>query len=156
MNVTYHENEFKNFIPATASATATFGQNVNIKGNRSSRFPKWSGNLSSQYTQPFVGDWDYYVRGDVIYNGSHVAGLTNLATIADYFLVNARIGIERDNLRTELFVKNVFDEDNWRAGSEFTDFSIIDAPGVFDFTKLGIILIPQHRRTFGARVSYSF
>ena len=155
-NLTYNENEFKNFIPATASATATFGQNVNIKGNRSSRFPKWSGNLVSQYTQPLNADWDYYVRGDIMYNGKHVAGLTNLAIMNDYFLVNARVSIERNNLRVEAFVKNVFDEDNWRAGSEFTDFSIIDSPSVFDFNKLGIILIPQDRRTFGMRVSYGF
>ena len=156
VNVTYNKNEFTNFIPATASATATFGQNVNIKGNRSSRFPKWSGNISTQYTQPLIGEWDYYVRADIAYNGAHVAGLTNLATIGDYALVNARFGLERDNLRTEFFIKNLFDEDSWRAGSEFTDFSLIDAPGVFDFTKLGVILIPQDRRTFGARVSYSF
>lgn len=156
VNVTYNENEFKDFVPSTASATSTFGQNVNIKGNRSSRFPKWSGNLVTQYQQPFVGDWEYYVRGDVIYNGKHVAGLTNLAIIDDYFLVNARIGLEKENLRVEAFVKNLFDEDNWRAGSEFTDFSIIDSPAVFDFNKLGIILIPQDRRTFGMRLSYGF
>ena len=156
VNVTYNENEYKSFVPATASATTTLGQNVNIKGNRSTRFPKWSGNLSTEYTQSWVGDWDYYVRGDVLYNGKHVAGLTNLAIIDDYFLVNARVGIERENLRVEAFVKNVFDEDRWRAGSEFTDFSILDAPGVFDFTKIGVILIPQDKRTFGMRLSYGF
>ena len=70
----------------------------------------------------------------------------------------ARIGFERDNFRIEGFVKNLFDEDTWRAGQSFTDFSITDTPvGVFfDFNKLGIILIPQDKRTMGIRTSLTF
>jgi outer membrane receptor protein involved in Fe transport len=81
---------------------------------------------------------------------------TNLASLRSYFLVNTRAGVQRDNLRVEFYVKNLFNEDKWRGGQEFTDFSLIDAPGIFDFNKLGAILLPQDKRTFGVRSSITF
>ncbi|MAI06352.1 MAG: hypothetical protein CBC47_04405 [Alphaproteobacteria bacterium TMED87] len=162
-NLTYNDNEFIDFQNGTGSVVATLGGNagseaVQIKGNRASRFPKWSANLSSTYTDNLNGDWDWYVRGDVNFNGKAVTGVDNLATVDSWTLVNARIGFERDNFRIEGFVKNLFDEDTWRAGQSFTDFSITDTPvGVFfDFNKLGIILIPQDKRTMGIRTSLTF
>ena len=163
LNVTYNDNKFLDFYNGTGSVVATLGGNagseaVQIKGNRASRFPEWSFNLSSTYTDNLSGDWDWYVRGDVNYNGKAVTGVENLATIDPWVLVNARVGFEKNNFRIEGFVKNLFDEDTWRAGQSFTDFSITDTPvGVFfDFNKLGIILIPQDKRTFGIRTSLTF
>lgn len=88
--------------------------------------------------------------------GKAVLGVTNLASLRSYFLVNTRAGVQRDNLRVEFYVKNLFNEDKWRGGQEFTDFSLIDAPGIFDFNKLGAILLPQDKRTFGVRSSITF
>jgi iron complex outermembrane receptor protein len=163
LTVTYNKNKFLDFQNGTASVVGTLGgvpgsESVQIKGNRASRFPEWSGSLSSTYTEQLTSDWDMYFRGDLNFNGKAQAGVANLAQVGSWMLVNARTGIERDNLRLELFVTNLFDEDTWRAGQEFTDFSLIDTPvGVFfDFTPLGVILIPQNKRTFGIRTSVSF
>ena len=155
LNVTFNENEFTEFTVRTASQENTLGTR-NVKGHRSARFPKWSGNFVTTYTQSLTGEWEWYTRGDVIYQGKAVAGLTNLATLKSYFLFNVRAGVQRENLRVELFVKNLFDEETWRTGNEFTDFSILDAPGVFDFGKLGIILVPQDKRQFGIRTTLDF
>lgn len=155
LNVTYNENEFIEFTTATASQSTTLGTRP-VDGNRSGRFPKWSGNLSSTYTAPLRGEWEWYVRGDVNYMGKATIGVTNLANLESYALFHTRFGIERDNLRVEGYVENVFDAKSWRGGQEFTDFSIIDAPGIFDFNKLGAILLPQDKRTFGIKTSYSF
>jgi len=155
LNVTMNENEFTEFTVRTSSQSGTLGTR-NAKGNRSARFPKWSGNFSTTYTAPLNSNWEWYTRGDVMYQGKAVAGLTNLAMLRPYWLFNLRAGIQRDALRVELFVKNLFDEDTWRTGNEFTDFSIIDSPAVFDFNKLGIILIPQDKRQFGLRTTIDF
>jgi len=155
LNITYNENEFTTFTTATDSQATTLGTST-VDGNRAGRFPKWSGNFSTTYTAPLTGEWEWYTRGDVNYMGKSLIGVTNLASLDSYFLVNARMGVQRDNLRVEFYVKNLFDEDKWRGGQEFTDFSLIDAPGVFDFTKLGAILLPQDKRTFGLRSSITF
>ena len=162
-NLTYNKNKFTEFASGTASNVGVLGgraglENVELKGNSATRFPEWSWNLSSTYTDSLTTNWDWYLRGDVLYNGQAPAGLTNLSIIDNWYLVNAKVGIERESLRVEFFVNNVFDEKSWRGGAEFTDFSILDpGPGViFDFSKLGIILLPQDKRTFGIRTSMRF
>lgn len=155
LNLTYNENEFTEFTVATASQEATLGTRP-VDGNRAGRFPKWSGNLSSTYTDQLSGDWEWYIRGDANYMGSAFVGTTNLAKLESYVLINTRLGVQRENLRVELYVKNLFDEKSWRGGQEFTDFTILDSPAVFDFNKLGVILLPQDRRTFGFRSSVTF
>ena len=159
-NMTWNDNEFTTFNSSTASARDTLGGpanelTANLKGRKSSRFPEWSWNLSSTYTGQWNETWDWYVRGDVNFMGEAFAGQTNLAVLQSYYLVNARIGIERDDMRVELYATNLFDEDTWRGGAEFTDFSRTPDP-LFNFNQLGIILLPQDLRTFGVRVSLNF
>ena len=162
-NLTYNKNEFINFANGTASVVATLGgvgglESVQLKGHSASRFPEWSWNLSSTYTSTLTNKWDWFARGDFLYNGKAFAGLTNLAIVESWYLVNTRIGVEREDLRIELFVTNLFNETRWRGGAEFTDFTIQDpGPGViFDFQKNGVILLPQDKRTVGIRTSLSF
>ena len=153
-NWTYNDSEFTEFLSSLTSANAVLG-NRNIKGNQAARFPEWSWNLSSTYTGRFNADWEWYARGDISYMGEAVAGITNLAILESYSLVNGRFGIEKDGLLVELYVKNLFDEDTWRGGVEFTDFSLKPDP-YFGFDKLGIILLPQDKRTAGIRAVVEF
>ena len=160
-NLTWNDNEFTNFGASTRSAVASLGLDnilprfANLKDRKSSRFPEWSWNLSSTYTGQYNADWDYFVRGDVMYMGEAFAGQTNLATLQSYFLVNTRFGVEKDDVRIELYVKNLLDEETWRGGAEFTDFSLTPDP-FFAFNQLGIILLPQDKRTIGVRLSLDF
>ena len=153
-NLSFNDNEFTEFLVNLPSAGATLGTR-NISGNRSSRFPKWSGNLSSTYSGTFDNGWDWSVRSDLTYMGETFAGQTNLATLDSYSLLNLRFMVERDKLRLEAYVKNALDEDYWRGGQEYTDFSYVLSVG-FDFNKLGLTLLPQDKRTFGVRVAYEF
>jgi len=162
-NLTYNKNEYTDFQNGTGSVVSTLGgisgsEAVQIKGNRAARFPKWSANLSGTYTDSLTADWDWYFRGDFNYNGRATTGVSNLSTIDAWMLVHARFGLEQEGFRVEGYIENLLNEKTWRAGQEFTDFSIIDTPvGVFfDFNKLGTILIPQDKRTIGLRVSTSF
>jgi hypothetical protein len=156
--MTYNKNRFISFNAVTAADVNTLGAapntNVSLKGNRSSRFPKWSGNIASTYTTEFMADWDWFIRGDVNYNGAAVTGTTNLNKVKAWTSVNLRTGVQQDSMRLEFFIKNLFDNDRWSVGQEFTDFTLRYPP--FDFTKSGLILIPQDKRQFGIRSSIDF
>jgi iron complex outermembrane receptor protein len=159
-NLTWNDNEYTVFGASTRSAKQVLGLDItgvtaNLKGRRSSRFPEWSWNLSSTYTGQVNAEWDWFARGDVMFMGEAFAGQSNLATLQSYNLVNARFGIEKDDIRVEIYAKNLFDEDTWRGGAEFTDFSLLPEP-LFAFNQLGIILLPNDKRTFGLRISLDF
>ena len=111
--------------------------------------------MSTTYRQPIQGDWELFVRGDAIYRSKSLTGATNLAYIDGYTLVNGRVGMEKEGLRLELYIKNVFDEDTWVNGSEGADFSVNVGNG-FDFSHMGVTLIPQDKQTVGFRASYLF
>ena len=81
--------------------------------------------------------------------------VANLASCNDYVLVNGRAGIERDDLRVELWVKNLFDNDDWSACARWTDFSRPIDFGFFTFYQ-GVAVTPQNKRQFGLKASLSF
>ena len=154
-NWSFNDNEFTDFLVPLASAEYALGGTRNVKGHRSSRFPKWSGNVSSTYGGTFDNNWDWSLRGDLTYMGETFPGLTNLATLKSYSLLNVRFAMERENLRLEAYVKNALDEDYWRSGQEYTDFSRVLSVG-FNFNRLGLTLVPQDKRTFGVRAVFEF
>ncbi len=154
-NLSYNDNEFLEFFNGTGGGAATSCGTTNLRGKRNTRFPEWSGSLSSTFNWQMTARWGAYVRGDISYTGETFADDCNLATSQDYYLVNARVGMEKEDVRVELYVKNLFDEETWRAASDFADFSVRG----FGFNPLsgnGIVLIPQDLRTVGVRVTYDF
>jgi iron complex outermembrane receptor protein len=152
-NLSYNDNEFLNFF--TGAGGATRCGTSNLRGKRNTRFPEWSGSLSSTYTYKTSGPWSTYVRGDLSYTGETFVDNCNLATMQDFYLFNARVGMEQDNIRVELYVKNLFNEDSWLAGNNFGDFSF-HGNGFNPLAGAGIVLIPQNKRTVGIRVFYDF
>jgi iron complex outermembrane receptor protein len=153
VNVSYNSSEFADlFLPVGGQADIL--GTTNIKGNQAGRFPEWSGNVSSTYSRRMSNGFDWFTRWDLNYMGKAPAGLTNLAFLKSYYLVNARLGVEKEDMRFEIYVKNLFDEDSWSTGQEFPDFTLFG--NGFDFSHMGLILIPQDKRTLGMRASYSF
>ena len=152
-NMSYNDNEFRKLFIGGADAI-TCGT-PNLRGKSNTRFPEWSGSLSSTYTYQTSGPWSTYVRGDLTYTGETFVDQCNLGTLQDYFLFNARVGMQQENIRVELYVKNLFNEDSWRSGSDFGDFSY-RGNGFNPLSGPGIVLIPQDKRTFGIRVFYDF
>ncbi|MDX2145553.1 MAG: TonB-dependent receptor, partial [Rhodospirillaceae bacterium] len=148
----YAGNKFTNF---TANFIAPYARFTNVKGNAHARFPKWAGSINSAYTGQLTSEWEWFVRGDLSYFGKTFIDVDNLAQCDSYFLANARTGVERDDFRLELFVKNLFDDDNYSACSRFSEF---DLP--FDLNFLtqyqGVIVAPQNKRQFGLKTSLKF
>lgn len=152
LNVSYNKNEWTDFV-SRSEVQIVPDPAVQFKGKDAPRYPNWIGSLATTYRDTLNNDWDWYVGGDVSYKGKIWLEFANLSQIDDYFLANARIGIEREDLRVELFVRNLFDEDTWINGSRGVDFS---DQGNFAFTAQGHNLSPQEKRTVGIRTNIKF
>lgn len=124
-------------------------------GSRPARYPEWQGAVSGVWTDSFgSGNWDYYLRVDGEYFGEAYNEEANFSTMGDFWRWNLRGGFERDELRIEGYVKNLFDDDNYLAGARWSDFS-----GTFLFAFLssqGVAVTPAEKRTIGLRVVYDF
>ncbi len=155
LNLTWARNEFKDYLFNFTQPIAGF---TNMKGNTQPRFPEWSGNLSTTYSDQvswFGHEMQAFVRLDTIYFGKAFVDEANLAETDDYFLMHLRAGVDNGRVRTEVFINNLLDEDAWSAGSRWSDFSV---PTFFQTltARQGIAVSPQEKRTIGLRVSYSY
>ena len=152
LNVTWAQSEYKDYLFNFVAPISGFS---NMRGNQQPRFPEWSGNFTSSYNVSLNNDWDMSLRGDVIYFGEAFVDESNLAFTEDYFLVNARLGFVKENVRWELFAKNLLDEDAYAAGARWTDFSV---PTNFPTLTQGqgVAVTGQDKREFGARLILDF
>jgi len=152
LTVTYARTKYKDFLFNFVAPIAGYSQ---MKGNSNARFPKWSGALASDYQASFNDTWDWFLNGDISYTGKTFADESNLAKCDDFFLVNARAGFDKEDMRVELFVKNIMNDDNWAACARWTDFDT--AANLAGLTlNQGIAVSPQSKRQFGLRTSLNF
>jgi len=144
--------------------TAVFGPEANVQGQQAPRFPPWSGSLSGTYERPIEGslfgssDASWYTRGDVFYTGEFFDENTNLAENPSAVDVNLRTGIRRDNIRFEVFVTNLFEEDAPTGANNIADTSaaVRFGSGFFDFSQESVHAVLRDKRQFGARVDVTF
>ncbi|HEY6642247.1 TonB-dependent receptor, partial [Povalibacter sp.] len=151
LSAAWTDNEFGSFFDRNLQTQFGF---INLSGLKAARTPKWQGNLSTTYRAPLrQTDWTWYMRGDAAYSGEYWADGANLARAQDYVLVNGRIGVQRDDLRLELFVRNLLQEDAWATVDEKSDFTV---QGIVGGWPRGIAVVPQEKRTFGLRAVINF
>lgn len=125
-------------------------------GKQTPRFPEFSGTASAGYQRSMgAQDWMAYGRVDLLYFGKAYADEANIAWARGYTHVNGRIGIRRENVTLEVWVRNLFDDDNYLAAARFTDFSAL-ATTPFDFSQQGVMVTPPPGRQIGARLGFRF
>jgi iron complex outermembrane receptor protein len=151
--LTWAKSEYDDFIFNFVQPIAGFTQ---MKGNQNARFPEWSGSISSGYAAPLKDtEWSWFVNADLNYVGKTFVDESNLAYCKDYMLGNLRVGGEKDGLRIEGFVKNVFDDNSWAACARWTDFD--SAPSLGQLTTYqGVAVTPNMPRQYGVRASIKF
>ena len=87
--------------------------------------------------------------------GKTFVEVDNLATCDSYMLANTRAGVEKDGFRLELFVKNLFNDNNWAACSRFSEFDLpLDLSNLTQYQ--GVIVAPQNKRQFGLKTAIKF
>ena len=126
----------------------------NLAGNEEPWVPDFSGSLTSTYIRQ-IGEWEWFGRLDVTYRGDYFGDYSNFLEGEAYSLTHIRFGASKDNLRFELYVRNLFDEDTWRNVSRAIDFT--PQPADFNFLgNQGVGLIPQDKRSVGLRARITF
>ena len=119
-----------------------------VRGNQSPRIPKYSATASATWSDELAGDWGWYTRADYIFTSKTYTEAFNLANTGAFHRVNLRLGVEKDNLRVEGYVRNLFDERRITAAARTTD--------LFDFSKFMLAITLPEKRTFGIKASYNF
>ncbi len=153
LSVAWAPSEYKTF---EANFVVPYGVPADVSGNSINRYPEWTGSITSTYTTAINNTWDGFVRGDVVYFGKTFPEVDNLAYCDSYITANARIGIEKDNLRIEAFVKNAFDDSSYTACQRFSDFDGIPLEFSVLTSYQGVQVTPQVPRQFGVRTSLNF
>jgi iron complex outermembrane receptor protein len=123
-------------------------------GSSFSRYPETSGTLSGTYADQLTAEYDWFLRGDVIYRGDTWLSNANVSKSGAYTLLNLRVGVESESWRIELYGTNLSDETGFSNLQLFTDLSGQTGPSSQGNAMINGGLIP--RRSFGIRASFEF
>ncbi|QUL36973.1 TonB-dependent receptor [Erythrobacter sp. JK5] len=94
------------------------------------------------------GDWDFFAGGNITFTSTSFAQVHNLAETGSAIEVDARMGIENDRFRVQLYVNNLFDEDAVQQIIRYADADL-------DFRRSFIAGLRPGRR-FGVVLSTGF
>ena len=145
---------FSPFAPIDTTGAVAPGQR-SCGGNTASRYPDSSYAVSGTWTDTLPsGNWDYFVRLDGEYFGKAFNEEANFSWLGEFWRFNLRAGFEREDLRLEIYAKNLFDDDSYLAGARWSDFS---GGSLFDFVfSQGVAVTPAEKRTVGLRAVFDF
>ena len=119
-----------------------------VTGNRLQQSPKNQGFINGTYTSALNNSMDWYVGADLLYIGGKYVTRANLLSTGSQHLLNARIGVEMENMRIELWGKNIFGDETPDQAQKAFDYE------TFTPTALNIPL--PRKTTYGLRVNYDF
>ena len=135
---------------------------VDCSGNTPLQFPDFSGSVSLSFADAIqagrLAGWDYFGRLDAIHIGKQFTDEQNFSYIGSSNRINLRGGVQQDNVRIEVYVTNLFNDDQYLAGGRISDFSA-DRGSLFPFEfspNQSLGFIPAKMRQAGARVAVDF
>ncbi len=159
----YSDHEFTDDIAPSADFDHfDFVGGRTLDGKTSVNVPKLTGTFSADYVTPVMGgDFDWRIRGDVIYTGSKYVELANIAKIGAYALVNLRTSLETEDYVVSLFVNNAFDDKTaLGAGLTGTSFCEYRTNGAtlpaFNAAQRCAYTVPQRGREWGISATMNF
>ena len=122
---------------------------INGLDNEFSRYPSESGTLTLTYDGELGADKDFFIRGDVIYQGETWMTNANVSKTGAWSTVNLRAGVITEDWRIEVYGTNIFDKKGYSAFQHFPDLS---------FTTGGRTLMAGFipRAAAGVRASFFF
>ncbi len=129
-------------------SVASIGADTNVLGNRLAETPRTQGFINGTYTSALNSSLDWYTGADFLYVGGKYVTSGNLVSTGAQYLLNARIGVEMENMRIELWGKNIL-------GDETPD-QAYDAFDYETFTPTALNIGLPKKTTYGLRVNYDF
>ena len=98
-------------FPDISGCQALFGSIVGKSIPRAPRHRIFADLDYRSRTEIGGGTWEFFTGANITYTSSSFAQVHNLASTGSATEVDARMGIENDNFRIQLYVDNLFDED---------------------------------------------
>ncbi len=122
-----------------------------VDGNELEAQPGISGSLAINWTRPLGEGRSLYVGGDLAYSEGTYESEMNLAKAAAATQLNLRLGFERDDLRVELYGRNLSDEDAPARVARLSDFSL----GATAAINQNVAVSFRRPRQVGMRIVYT-
>jgi iron complex outermembrane receptor protein len=120
-------------------------------GKKLQRNPETQGSLSGTYAAQLNSEYDWYSRLDYIHTGSKYATDANITETGDSNRINLRFGIEKENMRIELYGENLTEDQTFTNYQFLIDFANIN-PAANRVLTAGL----PDKRTWGVRFNYDF
>ncbi len=122
-------------------------------GTTLAKSPDLVASLTSTYRAPLAGDWEWFVRGDVRYQGRMWDSDVNITQSDSFTRVFLRSGVQKDNLAIELYANNLTNDTSWDFIYRLPDLSLVP---LTSFATQGIGASLPSKREIGLRASFSF
>lgn len=129
LGLSYNKAELDNATSETFSDFPAFAPDGDISGQTLPRQPELQLNANMTFRDQFVGDWEWFVRGDAFYQSRWYVSPANQAQIPSRVRANLRLGLESETYSVELWVRNLFDDDSIEAAYRDVYFSNANQDG---------------------------
>lgn len=123
-----------------------------VGSNEFEAVSKWSYSFSFGYEWEITSDWMGYLRGEYAYQSRQYNSEMNLNWTQPANVVNGRIGVERGNLKLELWTRNLTNEQTYTRNGRFGDVRA----GGDTRNNQNIAIVPRLPRQVGVRATVDF
>jgi iron complex outermembrane receptor protein len=127
---------------------ASISADTNVVGNRLEQAPRTQGFINGTYTAALNSSMDWYAGADLLYIGGKYVTRANLLSTGSQYLLNARIGVEMENMRIELWGKNILGDETPDQAQKAFDYET--------FRPVALNIALPKKTTYGLRVNYDF
>lgn len=149
--------------PTTPTCVALRAQDLaefgSVAGNLVPRAPEHQAFLISRYSAPLTDSWDWFVTGDVTYEGSKFVQVDNLAKIGARTLLGLRAGVRSENWSVTAWAKNLGDDDTVIDSLRYIDTRVLP-PNISTVSPFilprGFVLTLPRQRQVGLSATYEF
>jgi iron complex outermembrane receptor protein len=135
LGVSWTDAEYDDALIETFVEFPSFAPDGDVSGNQVLRQSEWEGSLSLDYRAPLGSAFQWFMRGDLIYQGEQFADATNQAIVPEHTYFNARMGWESERYLFEFWALNVFEDDAPTGAFREVYFSNTYPDGTFGFAE---------------------
>jgi len=146
----YYNTTFATWTGPVPPATAPPRR---FDGNTLAKTPDLVAALTSTYKAPLNGNWNWFVRGDLRYQGRIWDSDVNVTQSDSFTRLFLRAGVQKDNLSVEFYANNVTNDTTWDYVYRLADLSL---QPLTSFSTQGLGVALPSKREFGLRVSFDF
>jgi len=133
LGASWTDAEYDNALVGTFAGFPSYAPDGDISGNEVQRQSEWKGSLSLDYRAPLGRSFEWFTRGDLIYQGEQFADASNQTTVPEHTYFNARMGWESERYLVEFWALNLFEDDAPTGAFREVYFTNTFADGTFGF-----------------------